>query len=115
MRLRLGKRRAEIGDQRGELLEIAAAAALGFAGETGHAARHVGLEADALLLAVVADVDAGFGLLCDDVAHRAIHLLGRVARSSERLALFAVNQQFGKRFVARKAADVGGEDAVAAE
>ena len=49
----------QIGEQLRELLELAAAPALGDAAEAGHALRHVGLEADPLLLAVVADVDAG--------------------------------------------------------
>ena len=64
----------QIGDQFGEFLELPAAAALRHAGETCHALRHVGLEADALLLAVVADVDAGIHLRLHDVAHRLVHL-----------------------------------------
>ncbi len=73
----LGKAAHEIFNQGRELLEVPAAATLGFAGETGHAARHVSLEADALLFAVVADVDAGLGLAGDDVAHGAVHLIGQ--------------------------------------
>ena len=73
MRLRLGKRRMQILDEFGKLLVVPPAPAFRFAGETRHPLRHVGLEADALLFAVVADIDAGLDLLFDDMAHGAIH------------------------------------------
>ena len=44
--------------QIGMLDEILADAALALAAVAGHARRHIGLERDALLLAVIADVDA---------------------------------------------------------
>ncbi len=72
----LGEAAHKIGHQGGELLEVAAAAALRFAGEARHAPRHISLKADALLFAVVADIDAGLGLLGDHVAHGAIHFIG---------------------------------------
>ena len=79
----LGETAHQVLDQRGKFLEVASAASLGFARETGHAPGHVGLEADALLLAVIADVDAGLGLLGDHVAHGAIHLIGELALDRE--------------------------------
>ena len=72
----LGEAAHQIFDQGGKFLEVAPAPAFGFTGETGHALGHVGLKADALLFAVVADVDAGLNLLGDDLAHGAIHLSG---------------------------------------
>ena len=110
----LGKTLDEIGDQGGELLEVAAASPLRLAGETRHAPRHVGLKTDALLLAIVADIDACLGLLGDDVAHGAIHFIGELL-FAEGLFLLAVNEHFRKRFVAREAANVGGQDTVATE
>ena len=59
--------------QLGEFLELAAAPALRFTAEAGHALRHVGLEADPLLLAVIADIDARLFLLGDDVADCLFH------------------------------------------
>ncbi len=59
----IGKAAREVADEVGKFLELASAAALRHAAEARHARRHVGLEADALLLAVVADVDAGLFLL----------------------------------------------------
>ncbi len=82
--------------------------------KAGHAAGHVGLKTDALLLAVVADIDAGLGLLGDDVAHGTVHFIGELL-FAEGLFLLAVNQHFRKRFVAREAANVGGQDTVATE
>src|SRR5262245_14973107 len=64
----------EIRDEVRELLEFAPAAALGYPAEARHALRHIGLEADALLLAVVADVDASEPLPLDHMAHGVVHL-----------------------------------------
>ncbi len=110
---RIGKAPHQIADQFGKFLEFAAAAALRHAGETRHALRHIGLKADAALLAVIADVDAGLDLLLDDVADRLVHFVGQhfgvVAG-----AFFLRDQQVAERLVARQAADMGGENAVAA-
>ena len=62
----LGEAAQEHVDQLRHLLEVLADLALGFAAEARHALGDVGLEADALLLAVVADVDAGRDLRVDD-------------------------------------------------
>jgi len=109
----IGEPAREILRQLGKFLELAPAPALGFAAEAGHALRHVRLEADALLLAIVADVDAGLLLLARDVAHRRLHLRFELpfVKAFARLTAY---QQLAQRFVARQAADVGGEDAVAA-
>ena len=100
--------------QLGKFLELAPAPALRHAAEAGHALRHVGLEADALLLAVVADVDAGVRLLLHHVAHGAVHLVGELGRVHG-LARFALDQQVGQLLVARQAADMGGQNAVPAQ
>ncbi len=77
------KAAGEVLHQFRELLEVHAATALRYAGEAGHALRHVGLEADPLLLAVIADIDAGRRLLVDDMAHGLVHL-GRHLRLCRR-------------------------------
>ena len=103
----------EILHQLGKLLELAAAPALGLAAETRHPLRHIGLKADALLLAVIAAVDAGLLLFGDHVAHRRVHL-GLKLRLVVAFARLAPDQQLAQRFAARQAADMGGENAVAA-
>jgi hypothetical protein len=60
--------------------------------EAGHALRHVSLKADALLFAVIADVDAGLFLFVHHVPDRLFHLrleLGAVVA----LAGFAGDQK----------------------
>ena len=69
-RLRFGKAPLQILDEFGKLLVVAPAPPFRFAGETRHALRHVGLEADALLFAVIADIDAGLHLLFDHMSAR---------------------------------------------
>ena len=75
-------------DQLRHLLEVLADLALGFAAEARHARGDVGLEADPLLLAVVADVDAGRQLGLDRAAHGLVHLrrhgLGSIASPASR-------------------------------
>ena len=104
----------EILHQLGELLELAAAPAFGFAAKARHALRHVSLKADPLLLAVVAAVDAGFLLLGDHMPHRLVHL-GVELRRVVAFAGFAPDQKLAQRFAARQAADMGGEDAVSTD
>ena len=104
----------QISEQLRELLELAAAPALGYAGEARHALRHVGLETDALLFAIVADVDAGGHLLRNHVTDGLVHLGGENLRVVG-LAFLLRHQQVGEFFVPRQAANVGGEDAIAAE
>jgi hypothetical protein len=48
------------------------------------------------------------------VAHGAVHFIGKLLLV-EGFPLLAVNQHFGQRFAAREAADVGGQDTIAAE
>ena len=96
-----------------EFLELAPAAALGFAAEARHALRHIGLEADALLLAVVADVDTGLLLLGDHMAHRLLHR-GIQLRLVVAFAGLAPHQKLAQRRAARQAADMRGQDAVTA-
>jgi hypothetical protein len=75
--LALGRAREaahQVRQQLGKFLELAPAPALRHAAKSGHALRNVGLERNASLLAVIADVDAGFHLLPDDVTHRLVHL-----------------------------------------
>ena len=109
----VGKAALEILHQLGEFLEFLRAPALGFAAEAGHALRHVGLETDPLLLAVIADIDAGFFLFGNDVADGLFHL-GVELRLVVAFAGFAAHQKLAQSLAARQAADMGGEDAVAA-
>ena len=51
-----------------KIIEVLGTRALRFAGESRHALRNVSLEADALLLAVISDVDTGALLFFDHVA-----------------------------------------------
>ncbi len=104
----------QILDQIGEFLELASAPALRHAGKTRHPLRHVGLETDALLLPVIADVDAGFLLLRHDVAHRLFHL-GVEVRLIVALARLAAHQKLAERLVARQAADMRRKDSVPAQ
>ena len=59
---------------------VARRRALRLAAEAAHAARHVGLKADTGLLAVVADIDAGFDLALDDMAGRSLDLARKRGR-----------------------------------
>jgi len=104
----------EIAHQVGKLLEFAAPPPLGFAAKARHARRHVSLKADALLLAVVADVDAGVFLFIHHMPDRLFHLRFEL-RGVVTLAGFALDQKIAQAFAARQAADVGGQNAVAAE
>ncbi len=104
----------ELLDQFGKFLEFAPAPALRHAGKAGHALRHISLETDPLLLAVIADVDAGGGLLVDDVADSLVHFGGHLG-GIEFFASLLAHQQFGQFLVARQAADMGGQNAVPAE
>jgi hypothetical protein len=103
----------QLGEQRREIRVIARPGPLGLAAEALHALRHVGLEADPRLLAVVHDVDAARHLLLDDVAHRALALppeLGAI----HLFAVLVADQQVGQHGIARQAADMGGENSVIA-
>ena len=108
-----GEAPQELLDQLGHLLEVLADLALGFPAEARHARGDVGLEADALLLAVVADVDAGGDLGLDHAAHGPIHLR-RHGGAGDRLAGLAPDQQVGQHLVARQAADMRRQDSIAA-
>ncbi len=109
----LGKAADQHVRQLRELLEVHAAAALRLPGEARHALRHVGLESDPLLLAVIADVHAGGGLLFDHLQNGAVHLPSHQVLY-QWFSFLPVDQEVGKHVVARKAAYMGGEDAIAA-
>ena len=64
----IGKAAREVLHEFGEFLEFPPAPPLRFAAEARHALRHISLEADALLLAVIAAVDARLFLLCNNMA-----------------------------------------------
>jgi len=93
--------------------EVLADAALRLTAVSRHPRRHVGLERDALLLAVIADVHASILLALHHLGHCAVKFVRHLLRV-DRLARFALDQQLGDRFVARQATDMGGQDAVAA-
>ena len=76
--------------------------------EAGHAAADVEEEGLALLLAVVADVDAGVALFADGVLHRGMG--GGFEFGVHGLARRLADVEFHERGRARQAAGVGGED-----
>ena len=84
-------------------LVIATAPPFRFARETRHPLRHISLEAHALLLAVVPDIDAGLHLLFHHVAHGTIHLLVRL-RFVDGGAFLAGYEETGKSIVTWQAA-----------
>ena len=73
----LGEAAGQSFNERRKLLVVAPAPPFRFAAETRHPMRHVSLESHALLLAIIANVDAGLDLPLDHVAHRAVHLLAQ--------------------------------------
>ena len=103
----------ELLHQFGEFLEFASAPPLRHAGKAAHALRHIGLEADPLLLAVIADVDAGGSLLLHNVANGFVHLRGHLL--GVEFSPLLAHQQIGQLLIARQAADMGGQNAVPAE
>ncbi len=81
------------------------------AAEARHAFGHVGLEADAALLAVVRDVDAGVELLTVDVSDTVLDGGGeRVAVDA--LPQLGANQQVIEGVAPRQASDMGHQNAV---
>ena len=90
-------------------LDVGALAPLPRAAEPGQPVADVEQERVALLLAIVADVDARFGLLRHDGVHR--RLAGRLQlRRIDRLAARAARIEPGQLDRARQAAGMGGED-----
>ena len=81
--------------------------------ETGHAVLHVGEEALAGLLAVVADVDAGLELFPDDVTHSGFGL-AREGGGLDGFPVVLAHEQIAKRRRPRKTAGMRGQDAVVA-
>src|SRR5439155_1222816 len=79
------------------------------AAEAPHPPRRIGGEADARLLAIVADVDAGLELAGDHVAHGRLRL-ARERRRVDRLPAVQAHQQIAQRGRTRQAAGVGGQD-----
>ena len=77
--------------------------------EAPHAPRHVGREAGARLLAVVAHVDAGLELAGDHARERRPHLAVQ-GRGLHGLAAILAHQEIAERRRAGQAAHVGGED-----
>src|SRR5262249_2293698 len=82
----------------------------GLSAKTLHTLRDISLEADARLLAVVHDVDAGGGLLGNHMAHSGF-ALARKLGLVDRFAGFVADQEAGHNRIARQAADMLGEDA----
>jgi hypothetical protein len=66
-----------------------------------------------LLLAVVADIDAGSGLLFHHVLYGAVDLFGELP-GIHGGSLLAKDQKLGKSLIARQTAHVRGKDAVPA-
>ncbi len=97
----------QIGDQVGKFLEFTSAPALRYTTKTGHALRDVSLESNTALLAVIANVDADFHLLFDDMAHCRIHFRGHHLRVVV-LAFLLCHEEVGQFLIAWQAADMGG-------
>ena len=81
------------------------------AAETVHALRHVGLKADAALLAVVGDVDAGPALLLHDVGDALVDFFGKLGLIDRLASLFG-DQKVVEFGAARQAAGMCGQDVV---
>ncbi len=81
------------------------------AAETVHALRHVGLKADAALLAVVGDVDAGPALLLHHVGDALVDFFGELGLIDRLASLFG-DQQVVEFGAARQAAGMRGQDVV---
>ena len=101
-------------DSRGCSVEVAGQRPPALAAEALHAPRHVGGEAGARLLAVVADVDAGLELLGHDVRAPPASATRSSVALVDGLAPVLADEQVAQRGRAREAADVGDEDAVVA-
>src|SRR5262249_51316260 len=108
------KAAGEGADELWKFLEFAPAPPLGFAAKAGHALRHISLKPDALLLAGLADVDAGLFFFWDHMPDRFFHF-GVEQRLVVVFARFALHQKLAQGLVARQAADMGGKNAVTAE
>ena len=94
----------------GVLEQVADQRPMAGAAEAGHPVLHVGEEALARLLAVVADVDAGVDLAAITAAV-ASATARRSSSGSTDFAAAAPAVQLGQRRRPRQAARVGGEDA----
>ena len=92
---------------------VTAAATLRLSPKTRHSLRDVGLKADTLLLAVIADIDSGFFLFFDDMTNSGVH---RCAKLSwiDSLSLFAADEQLRELIIARQASHMSHQDSIAA-
>src|SRR5262249_3580988 len=93
--------------------EILANLARGLPAEARHARWDVGLEADPLLLTVVADVDPRRQLRLDHALDGAVHLRGH-GGGSNGFARLAADQELGQPRAAWQAAHVRRQDFIAA-
>src|SRR5690348_12725261 len=84
----------------GKVRDVARARPLRLAREAGHALGNIGLEADASLLAVVADVDADLVLVADDMGDATVDL-GIERSAIHRPAQLAANQELIERPTSR--------------
>ena len=91
--------------------DVARHAPLARAAKAAHPLGRIGREADARLLAVVADVDADLELFGHDVAHRRLGLEGQGC-GVDLLAPVLPDEQVAERGGARQATDVGRQDAL---
>ena len=97
----------------GVAVDVGARGPLPAAAEAGQPFAQIEEERLAPLLAVVADIDAGLGLLRHDRLHGLAASRREVTRV-DRLAARAPDEQVGEGFRPRQAAGVGGEDAFGA-
>ena len=96
-----------------ETPRIRAHAGVSKAAKAAHALRHIGLETDPVLLAVIADVDPGCH--CFSTTWRTALSISEAITLASNPCPLPGHQQIGQFFVARQAADMGGQNAVPAE
>ena len=92
---------------------IARRRALRFPAEAAHAARHIGLEPDTRLLAVVADVDPGLDLRGNHSGGAGFDVAGKLGRI-DGLPGFLADQNIAQRRTAWQASDMSRQDPVGA-
>jgi hypothetical protein len=100
-------------DQFRELFVIPPPPPLRFPGKAGHPLRHVRLESDTLLLAIIAYVHAGSRLFPDDLPHGLIHRLRKLVLV-DGSAFLSTDEQIREFVIAGKAANMGHKNAIAA-
>ena len=101
-------------DQLGKFLEFAPAPAFRYAGKSAHALRHVSLKADPRCSPSL-PISMPAASCLSTTWRTALSISAAISLASNVLARFLTEQQIGQFFIARQAADMGGQDAIPAE